>query len=473
MAIARVLIIAAVAGSVALAGCTTAQEASGADPTASARPAATSPSPLGVTTWPGYHATQSRSGAVSAGASLDSATKAWTADLGGAVFGQPVVAGGRIIAATENNRVVALDPSNGTVLWSVTLGTPLTSVDSKAGCGNIDPLGITSTPVIDTTAGIVYVVGEISDGGSTVHHQLEGINIASGSVVFTKNVDPKLPSGEHAVNLLQRAGLALSKGRVYVSYGGNSGDCGHYHGWVVGVDVKGHAATATFEVASNGEGGAIWEAGGAPAANSLGDIYVTTGNANPDPPQGGPDTKRYTESVVRLSSTLHVLASFKDTSAGGDADLGTGNPVLLPHGKVFATGKTDIAFILTQSHLAKVSAIHNLCGSDPDGGPAYYAATNTMFVPCRSGGIQEVNLTKLKLGPKLNGANGAPILIGATVWAAQYPEGTITEFSATTGAKMQTLDVGTSVPHFATPSTAFGLLLIGTDSGVTAFAGAS
>lgn len=426
---------------------------------------------LGVTTWPGYHATQSRTGAVVANTSLDSASVAWSASLGGAVFGQPVVADGRIIAATENDRVVALDPSNGSVIWSVSLGTPLTNVDATAGCGNIDPLGITSTPVIDTATGVVYVVGEISDGGTVVHHQLEGISIASGDVVFSKKVDPKLPRGEHAINLLQRTGLALANGRVYVSYGGNSGDCGHYHGWVVGVDVTGHAATATFEVASNGEGGAIWESGGAPAVNSDGYLYVTTGNANPDPPQGGPDKKKYTESVVRLSPKLHYKSSYKDKVAGGDEDLATGNPVLLPNHRVFAAGKTDIGFILTQKHLYKVAAIHGLCGSDPDGGPAYDAATNVIFVPCKAGGIQEIDLTHKRLGPKLAGANGAPILIGSTLWAAQYPAGTITEYNAVTGATMQTLNVGTTLPHFASPSTALGLLLIGTNSGVTAFTG--
>jgi polyvinyl alcohol dehydrogenase (cytochrome) len=357
------------------------------------------------------------------------------------------------------------------VLWSTSLGTPLTNVVSVAGCGDIDPLGITSTPVVDPATGTVYVVGEVSSGGGAVHHQLEGLNAVTGAVTLSDDVDPPLPAGELAVHLLQRTSLAVANGRVYIGYGGNAGDCGNYHGWMVGVNETGPADPVSFEVASDGEGGAIWESGGAPAIDPAGDLYVTTGNANPDPPQGGPDPKHYTESVVKLTPDLTPLASFKDREAGGDEDLSTGNPVLLPDGDLFAVGKTDVGFVLKQSDLTQVAAISGICGGDPDGGPAYDAATNQVFVPCRSGGIQVVDLGTGAVGPKLGGANGAPILVGGDLWAAQYPDGTLTEYDAATGATVQTIDVGSSVPTFTSPSTALGLVLVGTTSGVTAFDG--
>jgi hypothetical protein len=356
------------------------------------------------------------------------------------------------------------------VLWSASLGSPLTDVQSAAGCGNIDPLGITSTPVIDTASGTVYVVGEVASAG-TVHHQLEGLRIATGAVTLSENVDPPLPSGESPVNLLQRASLALANGRVYVSYGGNYGDCGSYHGWVVGVEQSGAANKISFEVASDGEGGAIWQSGGAPAVDASGNLYVTTGNANPDPPEGGPDPKKYTESVVKLSPDLKPLASFKDQVAGGDEDLSTSNPVLLPNGTLFATGKTQIGFVLTQSDLSQKAAIKGVCTSDPDGGPAYDAATNRLFVPCRQGGIQVIDLTTNKAGAVLSGANSSPILIGTSVWAAQYRDGKLTEYDAPSGKTLQSLDVGSQVPNFTSPSYGLGLLLVGTTSGVTALHG--
>jgi polyvinyl alcohol dehydrogenase (cytochrome) len=468
---------AGVAAAVVLAGCGSraanpAQQASsGAAPT-SPVPSSGSSTPAAGTPggWPGYHYDQARTGAVPAGASLAKATRAWSADLGGAVYGQPLVADGKIIAATETNRVVALSPADGKVLWSASLGTPLTNVQSVAGCGNIDPLGITSTPVIDTASGTVYVVGEVASG-ATVHHQLEGLSIATGAVTLAENVDPPLPSGESPVNLLQRASLALANGRVYVSYGGNYGDCGSYHGWVVGVDKSGATNKISFEVASDGEGGAVWQSGGAPAVDASGNLYVTTGNANPDPPEGGPDPKKYTESVVKLSPDLKPLASFKDEVAGGDEDLSTGNPVLLPHGTLFAAGKTDIGYVLRQSDLSQNAAIKGICGSDPDGGPAYDAATNRIFVPCQQGGIQVIDLTTNKAGQVLSGANASPILIGTSLWAARYRDGTITEYDAASGKTLQSLDVGSSVPNFTSPSYGLGLLLVGTASGVTALRG--
>ncbi|MEO8907061.1 MAG: PQQ-binding-like beta-propeller repeat protein [Microbacteriaceae bacterium] len=480
MARTKTALLAITISALVLTGCSSAPNALNPRPTAPTLPppsaagatASSNATASGPSAWLGYHADQARTGAVAGEPSLSSARPVWAADLGGAVYGQPVVANGRIIAATESNRVVALDPASGKILWDTSLGAPLTAVDSVAGCGNIDPLGVTSTPAIDAATGTVYVVGEVSESTGAVHHQLEGLRITTGAVTLSENVDPPLPAGESAVHLLQRASLAIGNGHIYIGYGGNYGDCGDYHGWVVSVNETGAADPVSFEAASDGHGGAIWESGGAAAIDTHGNVYITTGNANPDPPEGGPDPLAYTESVVKLSPTLVPLASFKDRAAGGDEDLSTGNPVLLPDGTLFTVGKTDIGYVLSQQNLSLVASIPGICGSDPDGGPAYDAATRRIFVPCRGGGIQQVDLADGTLGPKLSGANGAPIVIGTELWAAQYPDGTITEFDLATDAPLQTLTAGSAIPTFASPSTALGLLLIGTTTGVTAFRGA-
>jgi hypothetical protein len=417
--------------------------------------------------WLGYHADQARTGALASGPSFGSASVAWTAGLGGAVRGQAVSAGGLIVAATENNRVVALDPASGRVLWSDSLGTPLTNVASVAGCGNVDPLGITSTPVIDAASGTVYVVGEVSDGNGSVHHQLEGLDVKTGAVRLSEAVDPPLPAGERAVNLLQRASLALGNGRVYIGYGGNYGDCGDYHGWLVGVDETGPARLVSFEADPGGQGGAIWQSGGAPALDAAGDVYVTTGNSNPAP-GGSPDPEKYAESAVKLSPGLTPLASFKDQAAGGDADLSTGNPVLLPDGDLFTVGKTDIGYVLTQGTLSEVASISGICGSDPDGGPAYDQAANRMYVPCRGGGIQVVNLGTSTLGPRLPGADSSPVIIGGHVWALDHSTATLREWNAATGAALQAITLPAVIPIFSSPSVGAGLLLVPTSSGLIA-----
>src|SRR6266576_3626384 len=98
----------------------------------------------------------------------------WAATLDQKVYGQPLVFAGRVFAATENNTVHALDAHDGHRLWASHVGTPVTNIVGQAGCGNIDPLGITSTAVIDTARHEIFAVAEIADGPSTVHHQLFG-----------------------------------------------------------------------------------------------------------------------------------------------------------------------------------------------------------------------------------------------------------------------------------------------------------
>ncbi|MDQ2754848.1 MAG: PQQ-like beta-propeller repeat protein, partial [Actinomycetota bacterium] len=215
-----------------------------------------------TSTWPTYHADPARSGADPAEAPLSPLSPAWSNRLDGtASYGQPVVADGRVFAATEGDGVFALDPHNGRALWQASIGTPLTGVSAAVGCGNIDPLGITSTPVLDTAAHVLYVVGEVASGGHPpIHHQLVGFNTLTGAVVSSANADPPVNLPNEDLHLQQRGALALANGRVYVAYGGFAGDCGHYHGWVVGIDPGGARPAVSFDVSADGEGGAVWEA---------------------------------------------------------------------------------------------------------------------------------------------------------------------------------------------------------------------
>jgi hypothetical protein len=468
-------VVAALALPLLLAACTSG-DGSGTASKPPTRSSATGTSPgtpvagtggQGPEEWLGYHADQARTGAVD-GPSPTSVRVAWRARLGGAVRGQPLVARGRVLAATETNRVVALDPRTGRILWSTSLGRPLTDVSATVGCGNIDPLGVTSTGVVDPATGTYFVVAEISDGHGGVRHRLSGLDVATGRVRVAADVDPPLRRGQSPLHLLQRASLALGNGRVYVPYGGHLGDCGSYSGWLVGAELADPTRQVSFQVAPDGEGGAIWQGGGAPALDADGNVYLTTGNANPFP-ASAPDPVRYAESVVKLSPDLHVLASFKDTEAGGDEDLSTGNPVLLPDGEMFTVGKTDIGFVLRRADLHRVAAVRGVCGSDPDGGPAYDPATDRVFVPCRGGGIQVVGLGDSRLGPRLPGADSAPVVLGRTVWALDSGADRLVAFDAAGGGRRESVAVGADVPVFASPSAGLGLLLVGTSDGVAAF----
>ncbi|HWE54060.1 MAG TPA: PQQ-binding-like beta-propeller repeat protein [Acidimicrobiales bacterium] len=424
-------------------------------------------------TWSTYHGDNSRSGADSSEAGLSPIKQAWTSALdGSAVYGQPVVADGRVFVGTEDDDVYALDAHDGRVLWHATLGAPLRNVGANAGCGDIDPLGITSAPVVDTATGTVFVVGEISNGGGPpIQHRLVGFNLWTGQRTIAVDADPVLPAGENPIHLQQRAALAVGNGRVYVGYGGLDGDCGGYHGWVVAVDETGSRPAVQFDATPSQSGGAVWGGGGGPSIGSTGDVFVTTGNPNSGTSADSP----WAEAVVKLAPQLGTpLASFQDPVASGDQDLSTGDALLLPGGNLFTVGKTDVGYLLHQSDLSRVHAISGtVCGSDPDGGATYDAADNSVYVPCRGGGIQQVNLATFATGWHHGDVNGSPILVGGHLWAAHYGSNLIEELDPATGAVEQSVTTASGLPTFATPSAALGLLLIGTDSGIEAFDGPS
>ena len=71
--------------------------------------------------------------------------------ISGNVYAQPLYIeggpnGAMVIAVTESNNVYALNANNGGIIWQRNLGPAVTS---GLPCGNINPLGITGTPVVD------------------------------------------------------------------------------------------------------------------------------------------------------------------------------------------------------------------------------------------------------------------------------------------------------------------------------------
>ncbi|MBV9659655.1 MAG: PQQ-binding-like beta-propeller repeat protein [Acidimicrobiales bacterium] len=417
--------------------------------------------------WTTYQNGNARLGVAGSQPVLTPLRPVWSESLdGAAVYGQPLAAAGRVIVATEADDVYALDPHDGRTIWQVNVGTPLRNVAQQAGCGNVDPLGVTSTPVIDPATGIVYVLAETSDGGrAPVHHELVGLDVATGHQVSSMDADPPLPAGEDPLQLLQRASLALSGGRVYIGYGGHFGDCGTYHGWVVAVAEDG-SAKAAFDVTPQSTGRAVWQGGAAPSIDPAGDVYVSTGNPN------SAGSAPWAEAVLKLAGALGPApeASFEDQSASGDLDLSAGSPVLLPDGAAFVVGKTEIGYLLRQSDLSLIATIRGrVCGSDPDGGAAYDAVTASVYVPCRGGGIQQVNLATRSTGWREGTANSTPVLAGGGLWALRYPAGTLEELDPATGGVLSSFDAGRPVPNFASPAVVGGLILVPTQSGIVAF----
>src|SRR6266516_2877441 len=200
--------------------------------------------------------------------------------ISGNVYAQPLyIEGGpngpMIIAVTESNNVYALDATTGTVIWQRNVGPPVTS---GLPCGNINPLGITGTPVVDLASRSLFFDALID--GTTKKHFIYSLNVDTGATNSGWPVDVNATAtynGMTFTSLVQeeRGGLALVNGIVYVSYSGYLGDCGMYHGWVVGVNINNPSNVGAW--ATTAIGGGIWAHRG--VASDGTNFFVVTGKA--------------------------------------------------------------------------------------------------------------------------------------------------------------------------------------------------
>src|SRR5947208_2139797 len=216
--------------------------------------------------WTTYHLDQSRTGNDTTEPAATNVSSAWNANVSGQIYAEPLIVGNTVLVATEQNNVYGLDAATGAVLWSNTsLGAPVPQ--SSLPCGNINPVGITGTPVVDTATSLMYVVATLAQ--PNIHYELYAININNGATAWHETVSP---SG-NPIYQGQRSALALANGRVYIPFGGRSGDCGTYSGTVVGALASGPGSLVSYALPAGHEGG-IWAPSGSAVAGS-GNVYVT------------------------------------------------------------------------------------------------------------------------------------------------------------------------------------------------------
>jgi hypothetical protein len=145
----------------------------------------------------------------------------------GNVYAQPLYVeqgpGGReaFIVATEQNHVTALDGA-GRTIWDKTFGAPATA---NLPCGNIRPLGVTGTPVIDLASRTIFFDAMITpDGNRTFDHKIFAISLDDGSTKPGWPVSFAAVTNASSAHHNQRGALALVNGTLYVPYGGHFGD---------------------------------------------------------------------------------------------------------------------------------------------------------------------------------------------------------------------------------------------------------
>jgi len=414
--------------------------------------------------WPTYHGDPTRAGFLRDGPDPSGPTVAWHAPLDGAVYASPLVAGGRVLAATEAGSLYALDARTGAVLWRTHLADPVPA--SELPCGDIDPVGITGSPVYDPATAVVFAVAF----GPGVAHILFGVDVANGRVDVQRVVDP--PGADPGTHL-QRGALLLSGAMIYIPYGGNYGDCGQYLGRVVAAPTAGTGPLLDFAVPTTREGG-IWAPSG-PAALAGGDVLVTTGNG-----EAVTGTWDHSDSVLRLSADLRLRDGFAPVGwaqeNSEDADLGSTGPMLLPSGhQLLAAGKGGGIYLVDVDAMGGVGGQRGqLMGCQSYGGGAVSPGsgdTAQAYLPCQTGLLQVLigPGDRLARGWQAPGSvTGSPIVVGHTVWSVQ-PDGTLDAFNASDGQLRATANVG-AVSRFATPAASGSALFIPTLDGITAVA---
>jgi len=444
-----------------LAACTGAPAltSAGSTPARSPVPSTPSPSRFEQPAWTTYHGDGARTGFDPSSPPLGSVRRVWTSDtLDGAVYAEPLVLGDRVFVATEGDSVYALDAGSGDVVWRTHLGDPVPQ--SALPCGNIDPTGITGTPVIDRGDGLLYAVAFVQPGW----HELVALDLDDGHVRFRRPADPP---GLDPLLEQQRAALALTGGRVFVAFGGLFGDCGDYHGAVVGIALDGTGPLLSYRVPS-GRAAGIWGPSG-PAVDPSGNLLVATGNSD------SASTFDFGDAVIRLSPDLEEIGWFAPANWAalneGDVDLGSVGPAVLPDGLAFQVGKEGVGYLLTPDSLGGVGgqAFSGSVCAGAFGGTA--ARGPFVYVPCTDGLVA----LKVGSGPSFSVAwrtagfeAGPPIVAGGAVWSVDIGTGDLVAFAARDGRETFRAPLGV-VTHFATPAAVAGRLYVAVTDRVEAF----
>ena len=458
-----------------------------------------------------YHGAADRSGlyvapaltwATAASVRLDAG---FNATVDGAVYAQPLYwipsggAAARVIVATEQNFVYALDATTGAQIWRTSLGTPVPL--SALPCGNINPMGVTGTPVINPTTGIVYLEAYVQTSSGGPRHMVFGLSLLTGKVTPGWPVDvadglAALNQGFNEAPQGQRSALSIVNGELFVPYAGHYGDCGTYNGMVVGFNLSKPGVFAAWSTETTG-GGSWGQSGVAYDGTSM---FVTTGNTfdSSTSSWGGG------EAVIRLPVTLANPTQDADYFAPAnwhtldqeDKDLGGTSAIPINISTVplmLALGKDGYAYLLNRENLGEIG--HAIAMTQVSTVPirtamATYPGANAAMVAFEGQGSacpngQSGNLVMLSITPSaiatawcasFNGA-GAPIVTTTyrktdpIVWVVgAQGDGKLYGFRGTDGALLASVaSGGTAIGPFQTILWADGRFYVAANGAVYAF----
>jgi Immunoglobulin domain len=432
-----------------------------------------------------------------------------------------------VFAATEHDSVYAFDSDSGAVIWQVSLlGSGETTSDNRT-CSQVTPeIGVTSTPVIDRNAGAhgtLFVVAMSKDAGSNYHQRLHALDVTTGIELLGGPVEvaatfPASGGGTatfQAGDYEERAALLLLNGTIYTSWTSHC-DYAPYAGWIIAYAESSLARSAVLNVAANSSHGpAIWMAGGGPAVDSAGNIYLLTANGAFETTldaNGFPNKQDYGNSFLKISNAgaglavLDYFTMFNEVSeSSADQDLGSGGGMLLPdmmdstntvRHLMVGAGKDSNIYVVDRDSMGKFNANSNnnyqtLSNALPGGiwsTPAYF--NGTIYYGDVSGNLKAFKITSAKLvatptsqtatqfgfpgtAPSVS-ANGAT---NAIVWANENNNPAVLHaYDATNlghelynSGQMGNRDTFGTGNKFITPTVADGKVFVGTTNSVGVF----
>jgi sugar lactone lactonase YvrE len=300
-----------------------------------------------------------------------------------------------LYVATMNNSVYALDADHpgSAPLWHINLGpTVPTGYQGKCPAGfaiGSQQLGILSTPVIDNASGTIYVVATNPVAsqpayGFTLYaldlgtgRQKNGGSIPiSASVPGTGSASVNGTVSMGQINMLQRPGLLLSQGNVYIGFGSCGYDISPFHGWVLGYNAGNiQQQTSVFNTTPNGDAGGVWQSGEGLVADPHGSIYFEVGNGDTD------EQANFGESFVKLSpagalqdyftpSNFHMLSAL-------DEDLSSTAPLLTPDTNLLiGSSKQGLIYVLNAASMGGVGNFVQTFFGDTECDPMTYSQCN-------------------------------------------------------------------------------------------------
>jgi hypothetical protein len=323
------------------------------------------------------------------------------------VFGQAIDGSGThdvVYVATENNTVYALDAKSGATLWSRNFGAsvPYTYKDND---DNVYPImGILSTPVIDRTLGVMFVVADTYDNYSDTF-ALHSISLGNGSdsvtpvqIGATEQLNKHKDWIFQAQHQLNRPALLEANGNIYVAFG-STGDAvpAISRGTMLAYNAQTLApadavlTNKKIEKYSPFYLSSIWQSGYGPATDENGNIFFTTGNSNGSKASYAKNVN-YPDSVLALSPDLSTLLQSFTVSDyfsldQGDVDLGSGGTLVVPAQSgsyphlAIAGGKDGRVFLLDRDNLGGFHKKTNeVLDTENEGscwcGPAYYVGSD-------------------------------------------------------------------------------------------------